>query len=384
MKTVLFGDHSSPHVHRWVEFLEAAGTEVVVIGYGEGQAPDNYAYRRLISRSAMVGSSWGKFRSFIADLFLIRKENPDFVCVHFLTARYAALMLLLSRPCILTCWGSDILVDLPASRGLGLALRRAALARAARITCDSDEVRRAVASASPAAAWKTQIIFWGVDTGLFRPPEPGRRAGLAIREELGIPADAVLLLSNRLAAPNYRIKEVIERFESGIRREDTHLLVRLQPGADRGYVQDCEAAGAGDKRIHYLERPLADAEMPALYAACDMVLHFPCSDATPVSMQEALASGCAVICSEALDAYRVLADDYRITRLPLEDLDDAAIGAALELRSRYAASNAETVRRLHSREKTVGELRSMIEGLVPSPAEGGRLRGRPGRQRSDA
>ena len=73
----------------------------------------------------MIGSSWGKLRSFLADLFLIRRENPDFVCVHFLTARYASLMLLLSRPCILTCWGSDILVDLPASRSLGLALRRA-------------------------------------------------------------------------------------------------------------------------------------------------------------------------------------------------------------------------------------------------------------------
>jgi len=384
VKTVLFGDHSSPHVHRWVEFLEAAGTEVVVIGYGEGQAPDNYAYRRLISRSAMVGSSWGKFRSFIADLFLIRKENPDFVCVHFLTARYALLTLLLFRPCILTCWGSDILVDLPASRGLGFALRRAALARAARITCDSDEVFRAIASASPAAAGKTQLIFWGIDTRFFRPPEPERRAGLVLREALGIPADAALLLSNRLAAPNYRIKEIIERFVAGVRDEGTHLLVRLQPGADHGYVRSCKAVGAGNERIHYLERPLADAEMPALYAACDMVLHFPRSDATPVSMLEALASGCAVLCSDSMDAYRVLADDYRITRLPLESLDDAAVGAALALRSRYAAPNARAVRRLHSREKTVGELRSMIEGLVPRPAERGRPRGRPGRQGSDA
>ncbi len=362
-----------------MKFLETAGAEVVTVGYGEGPAPDSYAYRRLISRSAMVGSPWGKLRSFLADLFLIRKEKPDFVCVHFLTARYAVLMLLLSRPCVLTCWGSDILVDLPASRGLGLALRRAALAKAARITCDSDEVLRAVASASPAAAGKTQLIFWGIDTGFFRLPEPERRAGLAIREELGVPADAVLLLSNRLAAPNYRIKEIIERFADGVRDEGTHLLVRLQPGADRGYVRDCKASVAGNGRIHCLERPLADAEMPALYAACDMVLHFPRSDATPVSMLEALASGCSVLCSDALDAYRVLSGDYEILRLPLENLDDAAVGAALSLRSRYAASNAATVRRLHSRERTVGELRSMMESLVHDSAERGSSRGDFGR-----
>ncbi|HWP68339.1 MAG TPA: glycosyltransferase, partial [Rectinemataceae bacterium] len=208
MKAVLFGDHSSPHLHRWVEFLEAAGVEVVTVGYGEGHSPDNYAYRRLISRSAMVGSPWGKFRSFIADLFFIRKENPDFACFHFLTARYAALMLLLQRPTMLTCWGSDILVDLPASRGLGFALRRAALAKAACITCDSEEVARAIAFAAPAAAGKTHIVFWGVDTGLFLFPGPERSAGRAIREEVGVPANAVLLLSNRLAASNYRIKEI--------------------------------------------------------------------------------------------------------------------------------------------------------------------------------
>ncbi len=182
---------------------------------------------------------------------------------------------LLSRPCVLTCWGSDILVDLPASRGLGFALRRAALAKAARITCDSDEVFRAIVSAAPAAAATAKIIFWGIDTELFRSPEPERRAGLAVREELGIPANAVLLLSNRLAAPNYGIKEIIERFDAGVRDENTHLLARFQPGADPGYVQACKAIAAGNGRIHYLERPLADAEMPALYAACDIVLHFP-------------------------------------------------------------------------------------------------------------
>ena len=234
MKTVLFGDHGSPHVHRWVEFLEAVKVDVVTVGYGEGQSPDRYVYRKLISRRAMIGSPWGKFRSFIADLFLIWKEKPDFVCVHFLTVRYAFLMLLLSRPCILTCWGSDILVDLPASRGLGFALRRAALARAAYITCDSDEVLRAIASAAPAAAGKIRIIFWGIDTGLFFSPGPERGAGRAIREELGLSSNEVVLLSNRLAAQNYRIKEIIARFDAGIQDENTHLLVRFQPGADSG------------------------------------------------------------------------------------------------------------------------------------------------------
>ena len=377
MRTVLFGDHSSPHVHRWTKFLEAVGVDVLTVGYGETGVPDSYSYRSLVDRGASTGSPWGKVLSFLADLFLVRKEKVDFVCVHFLTARYALLILLLSKPCILSCWGSDILVDLPASRGLGLALRRAALARAAFVTCDSEEVARAIASAAPTAAGTTRIVFWGVDTGLFLPPEPGRRAGLAIREELGLPAGAVLLLSNRLAAPNYRIQEIVGRFDAGILDKNTHLLVRIQPGADRAYARACAAAASGNERVHFLERPLADDEMPALYAACDIVLHFPRSDATPVSMLEALASGCAVLCSDALDAYRALAGDYQILRLPLESLDDAAVGAALALRSRYGAVNAGTVRRLHSRERTIAALGDMIGALAA-----GRPKGRKSREKS--
>ncbi|MHB0896445.1 MAG: glycosyltransferase, partial [Spirochaetales bacterium] len=346
--------------------------------------PDNYAYRRLINRSAMIGSPWGKFHSFIADLILIRKETPDFVCIHFLTARYAFLMLLLSIPVILTCWGSDILVDLPASRGLRFALRRAALARAACITCDSEEVARAIASAAPVAAAKTHIVFWGIDTELFLPSGPERGVGYAIREELGVPAKAVLLLSNRLAASNYNIKEVIARFDSGVRDGNTHMLVRIQPGADRDYAQACKAIAPGNGRIHYLECPLADAEMPALYATCDVALHFPSSDATPVSMLEALASGCAVICSDALDSYRALAGDYHILRLPLEKLDDAAVSAALDLRAHYGAANAETISRLYSKERTVDTLRAMIKALVPGPSDGGESRGKIGRHGAGA
>ena len=161
--------------------------------------------------------------------------------------------------------------------------------------------------------------------------------------------------------------------------------MRLQPGSRIAATsKPARPLQPGNGRIHYLERSLADAEMPALYVACDIVLHFPSSDATPVSMLEALASGCAVICSDALDAYRVLAGDYQILRLPLEKLDDTAVRAACDLRSRYGAANAETIGRLHSRERTVDALRPMIEALVPGPTDGDRSRGKVGRSGAGA
>ncbi|MDP2790395.1 MAG: glycosyltransferase family 4 protein [Rectinemataceae bacterium] len=363
MKSLLFGDHRSPHVHRWSEFLEAVEVEVFTVGYGESHAPDTYSYRKLLDRSGRTATLWGKLRSFLDDLLLIRKENPDFLSVHFLTARYAALMLLSARPSILSCWGSDILIDMPASRGFSRLIRRAALRKATHITCDSDEVRNAIVSEVPGSEARISLVFWGIDLSKFCVSAREEYSARAIREELALPPSAIVLLSNRLASPNYRIKELIERFRASIRSVDTHLVVRFQPGAESGYVQSCKEAAAGDERIHYLERPLADAEMPALYAACDAALHFPLSDATPVSMLEAFASGCAVICSDALDSYKVLENDYHILRLPLAELDDKGIETALNLRSRYAEADAGIVRRLHSREKTVETLRTIIAKL---------------------
>ena len=363
MKTILFGDHLSPHVHRWSKYLEDAQVEVITVGYGETEANDRYAYTRLVDRSARIATKLGKFASFIADLALIRRERPDFISVHFLTLRYAILILLAGVPAVLTCWGSDILVDLPASRGIARAVRRAALRRARRITCDSADVARVIDGEVPGAGGKTRIVFWGIDTARFDFAEPGNDAGAEARRRLGIPADATVLLSNRLAAPNYRIRDIVEQFAARVAEPSTHFIVRIQSGAPAAYADECRKASLGDPRIHWHEGPLPDSGMADLYHASDAVLHFPISDATPVSMLEALACGCAVIASDERESYRALEADYRILRIPLQDLDDAAVRDALDLRNQHARANAAAIGRIHSRAATVETLRRIAEDL---------------------
>ena len=364
MKTILFGDHLSPHVHRWSKYLEDAQIEVITVGYGETAANDRYGYVRLVDRSSRIATKWSKFAAFIADLALIRAEKPDFISVHFLTFRFAMLILLAGVPAALTCWGSDILVDLPGSRGIARAVRRAAIRSARRITCDSADVARVIEGEVPGAGGKTRIVFWGIDTARFDIAEPGNDTGAEVRRRFGIPADAVVLLSNRLAAPNYRIRDIVLQFGDRVKSPSTHLIVRIQPGAPAAYVQDCLSASAGNPRIHWHEGPLPDSGMSALYHASDAVLHFPISDATPVSMLEALACGCAVIASEERESYRALEADYHILRIQLRDLDDAAVRDALHLRDQHARANAAAIGRIHSRAATVEALRIMTLDIV--------------------
>jgi len=374
MKTILIGDHNSPHLYRWAGFLEDAGIDTITIGYGEAVPQDRYFYRILIDRGATVRTLFGKIASFVKDIHCIATEKPDYISVHFLTFRSALLILFSPRPAILSCWGTDILVDQPAARGLKRSIRGKALGKSSWITCDAEAVRQSVLREISGPASKVKIIYWGVDTNLFRVPQPGRSIALeaaALRKELGIPDKATVLLSNRLAAPNYRIVDIVRQFAAHVRDANTHLLLRIYPEAASSYsaavkteLEKADAQARG--RIHWLDRPMPFAEMPSLYEAGDLVLHFPRSDATPVSMIEAFACGCGVLCSDSIAAYKTLADDYQLYRIPLEKLDDSVVEEALALRSRFADANAATVRKRHSRDVTVRAIKALFDSKPSS------------------
>ena len=356
-KVLLFGDHTSPHVHKWAAFLEDAGAAVDVVGYGESESLDSYSYSSLINRK---GRGWKALAERLSDLTLLFSGGYDAACFHFLTRKYALYILLSPIPTVLTCWGSDIFVDLPRSKGFDRAIRLRALRKASRITCDSVALREAIAGACPEAVARTEIVYWGVDTGRFR-PDP---QDVAIRKELGIPAAATVLLSNRLASPHYRVRELIEQFVRSVRDEASYLVVRLQPNCPRDYAEECRRAAASCERIRFLERPIADSELPSVYRCADFALHFPKTDATPVSMLEALACGCGILCSDELASYALLEDELELTRLPLAGLDDAAIRLAAITADAARITDFAAIEAAYSRAATVSRLRDVLDDLA--------------------
>jgi glycosyltransferase involved in cell wall biosynthesis len=358
-RVLLFGDHRSPHVHKWAAFLEDAGAAVDVVGYGESKSLDSYSYPSLIDRKAMDRGALSALANLGADLALLFSRRYDAACFHFLTRKYALYILFSPIPTVLTCWGSDIFVDLPKAKGLDRHIRLRALREASRITCDSEALREAISEACPEAAARTEIVYWGVDTSHFRPdPEDG-----TIRKELGIPEGATVLLSNRLASPHYRGKEIVEQFVRSVRDEGSYLVVRLQPNCSRDYAEDCRRAAASCERIRFLERPIADSELPSVYRCADFALHFPRTDATPVSMLEALACGCDILCSDELASYALLEDELKLVRLPLAALDDEALRQAAVGRRERAQRNIAAIEATYSRAATVSRLRTIADSL---------------------
>ena len=162
-------------------------------------------------------------------------------------------------------------------------------------------------------AERTALFPYAVDVEAFRDRSvlsPAERA--AVRERLGVPADAPLVLS--LAKLNDREApwDLLRAFD---RLRDREIwLVLAGDGPERADLEGTvEASGLARVRFPgYVPYP----ELPALYAVSDLFVHPAREERWGVSVQEALACGLPVIASSRVGAGRDLIEPGR-QRLPL-------------------------------------------------------------------
>lgn len=161
------------------------------------------------------------------------------------------------------------------------------------------------------AAGSVHVVHNGVNTEHFSPhlwPE----AGAHLRRTHGIPAHAVVFLFAGAMVPEKGVLHLARAFvQLAAETSDTHLMLaggsRLWGSAfanknDHDHyehqvaqeLQPLQAAG----RAHLLGK-VSNAQMPTLYAACDMlILPSTCREAFPLVVLEALACGRPVIGSQ--------------------------------------------------------------------------------------
>jgi D-inositol-3-phosphate glycosyltransferase len=128
---------------------------------------------------------------------------------------------------------------------------------------------------------KVKFVPNGVDTDLFYPADATRKRRL--REEIGLPVDAVLALFVGRFVPK-KGYDLLLRCSSDRYRL---LLVGDEPSA--GAKENSEAIFLG-RRTH--------AQVADLYRACDIFVLPSSSEGFPLSVQEAMASGLPVITSD--------------------------------------------------------------------------------------
>lgn len=312
-------------MRRWAGYFSARGHSVHGAGLWGPRSSDKEA-PFVVHRLGRPQTAFLELRR------LARRLRSEVLHAHYLTYYGWMARASLIQPYVITLWGSDVLLDVPASRlrriWAGIALRGAAC-----VTADSEEIISAAVRLG-ADASRTHEIQLGVDTSRFAPWADGA----SLLDELGLHGRR-MLFSPRAVTPLYRTLVAVEALRD---LPDDVVLVGSLAGADPGYVEIVQRVteewGLRD-RVRFLPGVPHD-QIERHYAAASAVLSVPASDGTPVSLLEALAVGTPVVATD-LPAVRSWLGGLG-SRL-LVPVDDAA-ATATAVREALSMSGPELAR----------------------------------------
>lgn len=293
---------------------------------------------------------------------ILARIAPDLLHTHFLTGYGYWGAFSGFHPFILTVWGDDVYLT-PGQSFLKGKLARFALSRADLITGDSrDILEHAVRmGASPD---RCEVVQWGVDLDRFHPDAPSD-----VRERLGIPSDAPVVISVRSFTQPYYNIDVILRAVPRIlaERPTTRFIFAGNEGDDAAFRRLSSSLGI-DERAIFVGR-IPHHELPAYLVASDAFLTVPSVDATAVSLLEAMACGTPVVVSSLESALEWV--DHERSGLVVPPRDRVALENAVmrliddpDLRGRLGKESVAIVRARADHRVHMARMEELCEQLV--------------------
>lgn len=361
-KIIVSGYSNSIHFYRWCGFLHDAGYDVEIISLIKNNP--EYDYQKIYAfRDYSVSRGFLKkiklLCRMVQAVFVMRRSDADCVNLHYVQFYILVLAFFINKKTILTCWGSDILIDYRNSNAIAKMLYNRTMKKAVLITCDSESVKTAILAGCPSIdPEKIKIVCWGIDTDLFVPPSKTEKN--ILRRKYKIPEHAIVLLSIRNVSSHYRIKNIISQFNK-ITGKHVYLLVRVSPSADIDYLDECKAESSCNKNIIYCETQIDYKGIPDLFKISDTSLHFPVSDAVPVSMLEGISCGNRIVAGREISSYDELAQIYNLKRIDLDELNDAFIRKIMDDK---AGPDRDNIIQFHSLKVSVEKIKQYMDEII--------------------
>jgi len=291
MRLCFIAPADSVHSRRWIRFFADRGHEVHWISLTE-RTVDHIEGVRFV-RAGRTG-----YR--ILDLVyqtlrvrrLVRAIDPDLVHAHSAGSHGLTAVLAGCRPCIVTAWGSEVLMV--GQSLLGAPLVKLALGRADLVTCDAYHMRDAM-TALGVDADKIQLVYFGVETDMF---EPSQSSPL-LRKELGISDHAPMVISLRGFKPVYDIESLIRAVPLVLADVPQAQFLVAGSGPQESMLKNLvKELGVSDSVL--FPGQIAQEELPRYLASSDVYVSTSLSDAgISASTAEAMACGTAVVVTDS-------------------------------------------------------------------------------------
>jgi glycosyltransferase involved in cell wall biosynthesis len=271
-------DGRSIHTQRWIEYFAQRGHEVHLITYD----PMNRSINGVTEY--VIDSRWKNlylafFPRHITIKRLVKKIKPDLIHAHFVTKYGFHLWGIDIHPKIVSAWGDDILI-LPKKNWLIHQYTKKILQISDYIHSVSHDISHHIITDFNIPSDKIHYIPFGTDTDIFSPR--GKRD--SIRK------DTIEIFSNRGFFPVYDPKTLVQGFALAYRKNPRLRLTLKGEGPDEQEIRNL-VVSLGISDVVIFRKKTDYREVPKDYQNADIFVTTSLSDGSPVSVQEAMASG---------------------------------------------------------------------------------------------
>jgi glycosyltransferase involved in cell wall biosynthesis len=281
MRRILYvSDAQSVHTRRWAEHYRDEGAEIHVASFRRADIPG-------VTVHVLPTGGLGRAGYLLAVpmlRWLARRLRPDVVHAQYVTSYGFLAALAGLHPLVLTAWGTDVLISPNESRLLR-AFARFAVARADAVTTVAAHMNASVEALAPPGLAVTAIPF-GVDVDRFRPPEPPRRAGAAVR-----------VICTRNFGPVYAVDTLVSAVAAASANGVALDLDLVGQGPLRADLEAQVAASGLAPRTTFHGHVTHD-RLVGLLGAADVFVSPALSDGNNVSLNEAMACGCFPVATD--------------------------------------------------------------------------------------
>ncbi len=282
---LLMGNAESPHLSKWAKELtkyvdlyvlsfQGLSTEMLSIVSNERC----FAFRNKVK---VQGGNIHLLKLLPKVKRIFDNLRPTFINAHYLTSYgfLAALAKPKKAKLILSAWGSDVLVT-PFESYIKRKLTQYTLKNAALVTSDSQYMTEKIKLLNPQA---TVLTFpFGVE---------------ALPDCNFDEKNPNLFFSNRALTENYRIDLVLEHFATICKSNSEAVLFIANDGIEKERLMNKTNELRISEKVKWLGYLNSD-EQAEIYRKTMFFFSLPKSDATSVSLLEAMAYGCVPIVSD--------------------------------------------------------------------------------------